>query len=233
MTGIMKNEAQQIYERACEYVRSGRSEVEVAWHRNTDFPEFSEQELLREAAWVILCSGFREATVRRSFDHVSLCFCDFESSQSICEQGWRCVAAAKVSINNPAKLNAISACASLVHAQGFASFKKAVVSEPLSQLQKLPFIGPVTVWHLAKNLGLDVAKPDRHLVRMANHCGFSTVADLCCELADKNSEQVKVVDLILWRYLADFAGKSDLAKGQQTIIDPQEHSNCLPTQARP
>lgn len=199
-------DAQEIYNLACEHTRSSHLEKEISWQRSTNFVEFSEIQFLREAAWVILCSGFREATVRRVFDHISLCFCDFESAQMICSQGWRCIAAARAAMNNVPKLNAIYTCAALVHSRGFDAIRDAVLEDPMSQLQKLPFIGPITVWHLAKNLGLDVAKPDRHLVRMADQCGFSNVADLCNELAQKNCEQVKVVDLILWRYLADLAG---------------------------
>src|SRR5204862_28581 len=38
-------------------------------------------------------------------------------------------------------------------------------------LTRCPYIGPVTCWHLAKNVGMDVVKPDRHLVRMAQASG--------------------------------------------------------------
>ena len=90
-------EAQRVYDRACDYMRDCSLESEVLWQKDTNFSDFSEQELLRESAWVILCSGFREATVRRLFDHVSLCFCDFESAEIICREESRCVNAARAS----------------------------------------------------------------------------------------------------------------------------------------
>ena len=195
-------EAQQVYDHACEYMRARSLESEVLWQRNANFADFSEQQLLTESAWVILCSGFREATVRRTFDHICLSFCDFESAEIICREKSICVKAARASINNPAKLKAICACAELVCSWGFAAYKQKVSEDPVAHLQMIPFIGPVTVWHLAKNLGLDVAKPDRHMIRLASRLGFVSAAALCEELAYRNNEQVKVVDLILWRYLA-------------------------------
>ena len=39
-------------------------------------------------------------------------------------------------------------------------------TEGVNYLTTFDQIGPVTAFHLAKNLGLDVVKPDRPLVRM-------------------------------------------------------------------
>jgi hypothetical protein len=149
-------------------------------------------------AWVVLCSGFRERVVRRVFDHITLCFCDWESASAIVDADPACRVAAMASFRNAAKLGAIAETAHHVHARSFASFKQAVLADPLTELQRLPHVGPITVWHLAKNLGLDVAKPDRHLARVSTQ-------HLCSELARKTGEQKKVVDLVVWRYLADNA----------------------------
>jgi hypothetical protein len=101
------------------------------------------------------------------------------------------------------KLGAIVAAALHVNRQGFAAFKQAVLAAPLTELQRLPYIGPVTVWHLAKNLGLDVAKPDRHLTRVSLALGFHDAEQFCTAIAKVIGERRKVVDLIVWRYLAD------------------------------
>jgi hypothetical protein len=195
--------AQAVFELACGYTSSGGFAAEVDWQRNVNFAEFSETQLLREAAWVILCSGFREAIVRRIFDHISLCFFDWESAAEILEYREICVRAARDSLRNEPKLNAIVACAERIVSEGFEDVKGAVLRDPIRELQRLPFIGPITAWHLAKNLGLDVAKPDRHLARLATKCGYSSAGALCEDLANRNREQIKAVDLILWRFLAD------------------------------
>jgi hypothetical protein len=195
--------AQEIFSLASEYVEKAGLEAEIEWQRSADFRSFSETQLLSEIAWVILCSGFRESIVRRVFDHISLCFCDWESAASILRHRVLCVGAARHSIKNGAKLKAIVTCAEMIVDEGFDQLKAATMEDPITHLMRFPFIGPITSWHLAKNLGLNVAKPDRHLVRLAERCGYESATALCEELARKNNEEVKVVDLILWRYLAD------------------------------
>lgn len=66
----------------------------------------------------------------------------------------------------------------------------------------LPWIGIVTKYHLAKNLGIDVAKPDVHMERLAQAEGIDT-HDLCARLARQTGYRVATVDTILWRACAD------------------------------
>jgi hypothetical protein len=67
---------------------------------------------------------------------------------------------------------------------------------------RLPWLGPVTKFHLAKNLGVDVAKPDVHLNRLAKPEGI-TAQELCERLASETGYRAATVDLILWRACAD------------------------------
>lgn len=193
----------RFYTDARSYVESAGLTAEIAWQRATEFSEFTESDLLREHAWVTLCSGFRESVVRKVFDHVSLCFCDWESAEAIVSAGLICCVTAESLFSNRLKLRGIFAGSQHVHKTGFEKFKQSVLIDPIAQLQALPYIGPTTSWHLAKNLGLDVSKPDRHLVRISELFGFSTASDLCRQLASITGDQTKVVDLIVWRYVAD------------------------------
>lgn len=68
--------------------------------------------------------------------------------------------------------------------------------DKLEFLRALPWIGAITCWHLAKNYGLDVAKPDRHLVRIA---GGEGVHAMCDRLASESGDRVATVDLVIWR----------------------------------
>lgn len=188
---------------ASEYVSRARLSQELIWQRALEFGRFTETELLREAAWVILCSGFRESLVRRIFDYVSLSFCDWESAAVIVESKDFCRAAALASFRNERKLDALCKTAEIVHLQGFSVFKDLIIMDPITQLQTLPYIGPITAFHLAKNLGLNVAKPDRHLQRLSRHFGYGSTAELCMDIANTTGEKVSVVDLKLWRYMAD------------------------------
>lgn len=71
--------------------------------------------------------------------------------------------------------------------------------ERIEFLQTLPWIGPITKYHLAKNLGITtVAKPDRHLARIAK--GFKTTAqELCEQISRATGDTVALVDLVIWR----------------------------------
>ena len=65
--------ALRFYEAARNYVRVAGLEPELEWQRNLMPDSFTEPDLLREAAWVVLCSGFRESIVPRDFRlHFSL-----------------------------------------------------------------------------------------------------------------------------------------------------------------
>ena len=163
------------------------------------FDAFNEKDILRETAWVILCSGFRESIVRRLFSFISLCFCDWESAAAICNHADKCRSTAIVSFRNTKKLDAIIGVAAILEQKGFSQFKQDVLEAPIPTLQVLPYIGPVTAFHLAKNLGLPTAKPDRHLERLARNMGYAGTQELCCVLATATGDPIQVVDTILWR----------------------------------
>lgn len=73
-----------------------------------------------------------------------------------------------------------------------------VTRDKLEYLKSLPWIGDITKYHLAKNLGIDICKPDRHLVRIANQYNL-TPQKLCVELARETKNRVAVIDQVLWR----------------------------------
>lgn len=78
----------------------------------------------------------------------------------------------------------------------FAEYRSS--SDKIEYLATLPWIGDITKWHLAKNLGFDTAKPDRHLVRIAERLKTSPL-ELCQRLADATGYRIATVDLIIWR----------------------------------
>lgn len=195
--------ALRVYQLAYDYVHRANLLWEVDWQRRVALSAFEESDLLREAAWVVLCSGFRESVVRQLFDHISLCFCDWESATAIIADYPACKVSAGRVFRNRAKLDAIVEIAVRVDAVGFSAVKSAVMVDPIGELRRFPFIGPVTVWHLAKNLGLNSAKPDRHLSRISRQFGFVDANAFCRAIGERAGEEPRVVDLIVWRFLAD------------------------------
>lgn len=73
--------------------------------------------------------------------------------------------------------------------------------DKLAYLESLPWIGQITKYHLAKNFGADVAKPDVHLQRLADREGC-TPQQLCERLAAETGLRVAAVDTVLWRACA-------------------------------
>lgn len=75
-------------------------------------------------------------------------------------------------------------------------------TDSLAFLHSMPWIGPVTRYHLAKNLGADTAKPDVHLERLARRDKISANG-LCRRLARKSGYKIATIDTILWQACAD------------------------------
>lgn len=71
----------------------------------------------------------------------------------------------------------------------------------IEYLQTLPWIGPITKYHLARNIGIDAVKPDRHLERFAKQFGFKTPLELCQHVQNEigNSDKLGLIDFVFWR----------------------------------
>lgn len=80
--------------------------------------------------------------------------------------------------------------------------KFLVATDKLAFCGSLPFIGGITKYHLAKNFGAQVAKPDVHLQRLADRAGV-TAQQLCECLAAETGYRVATVDTVLWRACAN------------------------------
>lgn len=89
--------------------------------------------------------------------------------------------------------------------------------DKLAYAETLPWIGGITAYHVVKNFGMDVAKPDVHIQRLADHASC-TPHELCDRLAKALDVKVATVDTILWRacsvgYLNSVAGTLHLPEG--------------------
>jgi hypothetical protein len=182
-------------------------DAEIAWQEDACRRPLTETRFLAEAAWVVLSSGMREAVVRRVFAAIASAFADFRSAHvaamSAADRGRK---QALRAFRHERKIDAIIAIIRHVDEAGLDEVQRLLLLEGTTYLQTLPYIGPVTAFHLAKNLGHDVAKPDRHLVRIAHACGYDDPQVLCSDLRDFLGEPVPVIDIVLWRYATLTAG---------------------------
>ena len=96
----------------------------------------------------------------------------------------------------------------------YAKFLTA--TDKLAFCESLPFIGGITKYHLAKNFGAQVAKPDVHLQRLADREGL-TAQQLCERLASETGYRVATVDTILWRACANGIINSRTGEWRDTV----------------
>lgn len=151
---------------------------EIEWAQTVQ-PVSDADVFWREFAWVVLNSGMKNQVAAGIWQRV----------RPTVENGG---SAAEV-FGHKGKAAAIDAVYQH-RGERFAEYLAA--ADKLAYLRSLPWIGQITCYHLAKNFGHDVAKPDRHLVRIA---GGEGVDALCARLAHASGDRVATVDVVIWR----------------------------------
>jgi hypothetical protein len=142
------------------------------------------------------------SVIEAKFDSIKEAFDGFSSAKEISNNAEKFRKSALNHFNNSRKISAIVTAAQAIDKEGFEHFKSRVERDPIEVLQELPYIGPTTSYHLAKNIGFQVAKPDVHLTRIMNACGYNDVQDFCGMISKTTGDLIPVVDLVLWRYAA-------------------------------
>ena len=170
----------QFYTEASGYcIENFKDEIE--WARKIKFEDTTAERFFTEYVWTVLCSGFKTSIAQKIMKKAFV-------------NGFH-----PELIGNQRKRKAVE--------QGFGEFpiwfdklKTLPEDKRIDYLDSLPYIGPITRYHFARNIGLDYSKPDVHLKRLAERFGFEDVHKMCGLIAAKTNERIGVVDLILWRY---------------------------------
>lgn len=154
---------------------------QIEWARNVRFEDMTPDRFFSEYVWTVLCSGFKvsiaEKMIRKIFsDGFHPEVVKHRLKRKAIEQGFR------------------------EFPHWFVRLKELPNERRIEYLDSLPHIGPITRYHLARNIGLDFAKPDVHLVRLAKRFGFIDVETMCRLIHERTKERIGVVDLVLWRY---------------------------------
>ncbi|MDD5713018.1 MAG: hypothetical protein PHY31_09735, partial [Smithellaceae bacterium] len=180
-------------------IRAGYAD-EIDWQDEVKFKDLNEPTFLREAAWVVLSAGFREAVVRKRFGQISSAFLNWSDSRSILSKREECRYDALLAFGNRRKIEGILKIVERVATDGIDDIIDQVAARGIEFIKELPFMGPITARHLAKNLGIMLVKPDRHLSRIANRTGYESADAMCQTIADVVGDSVAVIDIVLWRY---------------------------------
>ncbi|MFZ2147698.1 MAG: hypothetical protein WAV28_10815 [Sedimentisphaerales bacterium] len=183
-----------------DYVIAAGYAAEIDWQEERRLSDITECAFLREAAWVILASGISELVVRCRFPQISKVFFNWASANKIIKGKVLCRINALQVFHHERKIDAILKIASLVDDIGFSNVKLGIQREGLEYVRRLPYMGSATSFHLAKNLGIDVVKPDRHLVRIARATKYDSPQEMCELIASSTGERLSVIDLVIWRF---------------------------------
>lgn len=173
---------------------------EIDWQDEINPAEVDETEFLCELAWVILSAGMKENVVRDRFPDISKAFLNWTSAKQINDNSVKCYKNAIAHFNNEKKIKSIVASSKIVADIGLGSIINNIHKYGPSYLEIFPYVGPRTCYHLAKNIGFSVAKPDRHLVRIADIIGYKCPHQLCSDLSKVTGDKTSVVDVVFWRY---------------------------------
>ena len=180
------------YLTAKEYITSIGYSDDIDWAETLGHRQMTPQLVLRESAWVVVNAGFRYSVVHKLWPGLMKAFLNFEPEKV----DMACIADAWPILHHLRKLTAIVDIAAEVRRDCPRILREA--KEP-TKLTRLPYIGKVTCWHLAKLLGADVVKPDVHLVRAATAAG-TTPQELCRLLGSLCGDRATTVDSVLWRW---------------------------------
>lgn len=181
------------FDKAKETVEKAGYGDEIRWcDELKPFDQQTYGDFAAEYIWVVISSGINN-----------------RAAQTICERFWYCVRGEGLitheghdpflTIAHPHKQKAIR-----------RFFKEG--RDWFELLQKaddkvafigdyLPYMGGEALrYHLARNLGIDCVKPDRHLKRLAEFFGFPSPLEMCLAIQAARGGRLGVIDVILWRY---------------------------------
>lgn len=177
----------------------------IAWQESVGVPG-SAEDFARETIWVICNSGMKHTIARQIYDR---CTEALQAGLPVSSSARDLIDPSLPKVfGHPGKSQAID---------GIWRDRTRLFTEYLAAPDKvafcgsLPWIGGVTKYHLAKNFGADVAKPDVHLQRLADHWG-STPQSVCERLGNAAGYRAATIDLILW--MACAKGVIDSVSGQ-------------------
>jgi len=190
----------RVYFLAKKYVIQNGYSDEIDWQEDVCFAKLTYQVFLKEYSWVVLASGLSDKVVSKVFPKIQSIFQNWDNLVFIIQNYSKLESNLLIVFNNKLKIKALLDTVVFVYIKGFNTVKNEIYLNGIIYLKSFSFIGETTCFHLAKNIGLSYAKPDRHLLRISNSIGFNSPHILCELISEYTAEKIQVVDLVLWRY---------------------------------
>jgi len=174
----------------------------LEYWRNLPKPsEISDHFFFSELTWCIYNAGMKETLIRQKWPALTDVFHDFDPDKIVSHPGT--LANALKIFNHKGKASAVISAAEKIIRDRPINQKLAAMTEDeaLIYFESYPFIGKVTRYHIARNVGFDVVKPDVHLVRISEYLGYTPNA-LVQTISNLTGERRGFIDYILWQWLS-------------------------------
>lgn len=199
------------HEIIAELCEAGFAEADIEWSETCGPPSDPEQFAL-ETAFVICNSGMQNRIAAAIFARVKDALRTGGSAHDVFGHEGKASAIDRVWRNRVELMRGYEAAVDKV---GFC--------------RSLPWIGGITCYHLAKNFGAPVAKPDIHLQRLAARHG-TDAQTLCETIGERAGMSPATVDVVLWRACAERildARTSRIASRMPTpVVPPSQPSQA-------
>lgn len=166
-----------------ELMKAGYAQTDISWAENCA-PPSDALRFGQEVIFVICNSGMKYKIAGQIYSKVMDALESGASAATVFGHAGKCSAIDDVWKNRE---------------QYFAEYMAAL--DKVAYCETLPFIGGITKYHLAKNFGAQVAKPDVHLQRLAD-LEETTPQALCERIAAETEYKVATIDVLLWRACA-------------------------------
>lgn len=191
-----------LYAHALDHLRATDPDPEARLNEwRSERPENrTDRDLLAEYGWVVVSCGMTAHVTGRLWPRLTAAFRRWDPAAVAAAPRDVQVEALSV-LKHPRKIGAILAFADSLdrHPGQMQRLAALPVPEVLAWLQTLPWVGPVSRCHLARNLGWDVVVQTGPVVRLAACLGL-TPDQLVQETAARVGERIRVVDLVLWNW---------------------------------
>lgn len=174
-----------------------------------DIKTITPQSFLREYAWVVYASGFKVEILAKKWKNLSSAYFNFDPIRIPTSAEDFAMLRQKVFevIAHQNKFKAIMVTMMLVKKE-WEILKRRVLTGRIDDLKQLGYIGNVTKYHLARNLGIcDTGKPDIHIVRLSKHFGYNSPMKFIDKAAEIAKVKRGIVDLAMWAYASDHGTK--------------------------
>jgi hypothetical protein len=175
---------------------------DIEWSRKAlllTTSSITKQHFYAEYCFGVWVAGFKYSIVKAKWEDFTQAYFNFRPEVIVEEENAYWVKEeCKKLIANIRKIDATIKCAKIINdIEDWQSWLDEV-RKNIDKLKELPYVGDITKYQLARNIGVDCIKPDVHLLRLAKYYKMN-VFDVCQKIADETGSTLHRVDTVIWR----------------------------------